>query len=792
MGSMKRYSDKFGRGILAAAALGFGFALAVPATMAAETPTKVKDAGRIDAEIRTKGQTRVIVHVATGLDERTVDRRLRNREERGQTLRDLRARVEPVMLSYFPGRRGDSGRIVKSIDSIGGFAADVTLSELDRMKADPRILKIEIDEFKTTNLNQSLPLIGLSSQAADIDAQPNGTDAKGIPTAVAVIDTGVERTHPFIGQARVVAEACFLTDRASTCPNGAYDMVGPGAATPASGEDHGTHVSGIAMGHYQSGSPVNRGVASKANLVMVNVFGSQGGAYTSDIIQGLQFVYSLVVNNNANDNPYRIAAVNMSLGGGNSSDDCDSSLEKQSIDQLRDAGVITVVAAGNDSSKTQMSSPACISSAFSVAATNKTGGIASYSNISRTTDVFAPGGDFGTNGCITSSVLGGKYAAYCGTSMATPHVAGAVALLRTAKPGASVAEIEMALKSSGNMVRDTRSGGVYSAPLINIPKALDLLANPQPVTLDATVYGAGTLYSQPTGLSCGKTCSTSFVKGQTVTLMAVPSETSVLNSWTGGTSQCSTAATCTITMDQSKSAEASFVTANWVRPIPTVLDNSLTWLNPADTNLASWYGQNRTLRSGDTTGYAISSDIGDTQSAALETSVTGPGTLSFFWSVSSEASYDYLEFWINGVKQTGSISGAVAWTQRSFNLPSGVQRLRWVYRKDEAVSSGSDAGFLDRVIFTPGNVTATTYSLRVTKSSGSRYGTVSSSPTGINCGTSCSSQTASFAASTPVTLTALANSGRRFSGWSGGGCSDTQATCTVTMNAALTVNATFR
>lgn len=776
-------SGNIGRAIMVLACLGAGAMSLVPAAEAAEIPTKIRDAGRIDSEIRATGKSRVIVHVATGYDERTLGQRLSGARERRAVLQDLRLRVETVMLSYFPGRFSPSGRVVKSIDSIGAFAADVTRADLDRLKADPRVTKIEIDELKTTNLNGSLPLIGQTTTA---DAQPNGAEPNGsIPRAIAVIDTGVERTHPFIGQGRVVAEACYLTT--TRCPNGQFEQIGTGASAPASGEPHGTHVSGIAMGRYQSGAPVNRGVASKANLVMVNVFGSQGGAYTSDIIQGLEFVYDLVVNKG---NTYQIAAVNMSLGGADYTDDCDGSPEKDVIDRLRAAGVITAVAAGNSGSRLQMSSPGCISSAFSVAATSKSGAISSYSNISRTTDVFAPGGETGvTNGCITSSVQGGQYGAMCGTSMAAPHVAGAVALLRAAKPTATAAEIEMALKSSGSLVADRRSGGVYSAPLINIPKALNILAGNQMVTLNASLTGAGALYSQPTGISCGTACSAPFVQGQSVTLTAAPSDTTMLGSWGGDASQCGTATTCTLALNQNTSVQANFVAASWIRPIATVLDSTLAWTSPADAGAGSWYGQNKVLRTGDTTGYAISSDIGDGQTASVQTVVTGPGTLSFFWSVSSEASYDFLEFWINGVKQSGSISGNVGWTQRSFSLPSGQQTLKWVYRKDGLVSSGSDAGFLDRVAFTQ-TVLASTYSVKVSKS-GSRYGTVSSSPSGINCGTKCSSQTANFSGGTQVTLTARPNSGRRFSGWSGA-CSGTSTTCVLNMTANQSVSATFR
>jgi hypothetical protein len=339
------------------------------------------------------------------------------------------------------------------------------------------------------------------------------------------------------------------------------------------------------------------------------------------------------------------------------------------------------------------------------------------------------------------------------------------------------------------MVKDTRSNGTLSAPLIKVPNALNALAGLQPVTLTASVTGGGSIVSQPAGLSCGTVCSASFVQGQPVTLTAVPSDTTVLSTWGGAASQCGSAASCTITPSQSVSVQASFVTASWVRPIATVLDNTLTWTNPAEASSTPWFGQNKTLRTGDTTGYAISSDIGDGQAASLQTTVSGPGTLSFFWSVSSESGYDYLEFWINGVKQSGSISGSTGWTQRSFTLPSGSQTLRWVYRKDAGVSSGSDAGFLDRVIFSQ-TVTPTTYPLQISKT-GYRYGSVTSSPGGISCGTSCYSQSASFAAGTSVTLTATPSSGRRFSSWSGA-CSGTSRTCVVPMSASRTVYATFR
>ena len=753
-----------------------------PRLMAAEIPTKLKNASQIQQQLLTAGSVRVIAFVATNVDQRAVGAALSDRAARGQMIRNMNARISPVMLSLFPGSRGAKGRPVKAIDTLGAFAADVTPAELARMETDPRILRIEIDEFRKTSLNQSLPLIGQTTAIAD---QPNGTDVNGLnPQTVAVIDTGVQAGHPFIGSARVVDEACFLST--SLCPNGAYDQVGPGASAPAVGESHGTHVAGIAMGSYASASTVNRGVASRANLLMVNVFGSQGGAYTSDIIQGLEHIYSRVITNN---NPLRIASVNMSLGGSTLyAGDCDTAPEKAVIDRLRAAGVITTVAAGNDSSRLNMSSPGCISSAFSVAATSKSAVASSYTNISRTTDVFAPGGDFDADGCIRSSVING-YDAYCGTSMAAPHVAGAVALLRAAKPTATASEIEVALKTSGAVINDTRSSGTFSAPMINVANAIGILQGLQSYTLTTTVSGSGTVSSSPAGISCGTVCSATFVQNQSITLTAVPAATSTFTGWSGACS--GTQLTCSVTMAAASSVEASFAAASWIVPLATALDGNFGWTSPLAGDAAAWYGQNQQLRSGDATGYATSGDIGDTQTSSMQATVQGPGTLSFFWSVSSEPGWDFLEFWVNGVRQSGSISGSVGWAQRSFALASGTQTLRWTYRKDSSVSAGSDAGFVDRVTFVSGPTTPATYALQLTKAGTISFGTVTSTPLGLTCGTTCSSASASFAAGQSVVLTASPVTGRRFSRWSGA-CRGTAPTCTVVLRANTSVTATFR
>jgi hypothetical protein len=119
--------------------------------------------------------------------------------------------------------------------------------------------------------------------------------------------------------------------------------------------------------------------------------------------------------------------------------------------------------------------------------------VSSYTDLSRTTDLFAPGGEMGA--CIVSSIAGNRYGAMCGTSMAAPHVAGAIAALKSRVPQASAPQIVHALRSTGVMTRDTRPNGTFQKPQIRMNAALrqlmgppiaptnDLLAAATPVTL---------------------------------------------------------------------------------------------------------------------------------------------------------------------------------------------------------------------------------------------------------------------------------------------------------------------
>jgi subtilisin family serine protease len=177
-------------------------------------------------------------------------------------------------------------------------------------------------------------------------------------------------------------------------------------------------------------------------------------AWDSDYIAGLDYVYSL-------RNTYQIASANMSLGGGSYTDSaqCDTDYRdaKALIDQLRSAGIATVIAAGNEGLNNAISGPGCITTAVSVGATTDTDEIASFSNRASWLDIYAPGVSINAAVPWTNA-----YATMQGTSMATPHVAGAFAVLqgkaRQSGSAAAVDDLLALMRSTGKTVTDSVTG----------------------------------------------------------------------------------------------------------------------------------------------------------------------------------------------------------------------------------------------------------------------------------------------------------------------------------------------
>ncbi len=301
------------------------------------------------------------------------------------------------------------------------------------------VVSIQPDRINRPDLAQSLPLIRQPQAFAAGD--------RGAGTAVAVLDTGVDFTRAAFG-------ACSAAGEAGCAVAYAQDF----AVNDGSVDDdgHGTNVAGIALG-----------VAPSTKILALDVFESSGGAYDSDIIEAVEWA----IDHHAT---YGIRALNLSLGAGDRHTvSCTASSYTAPFLLARSAGILPVVAAGNfayvdGEYQDGVSGPACAPGAMRVGATYDSnigsrswGGspysctdsstaadkITCFSQSGRLLSMLAPGSEINAAG-ITES----------GTSQATPHVAGAAAVLGAAKPQASSAKIEQALVTSGPTIADPRSG----------------------------------------------------------------------------------------------------------------------------------------------------------------------------------------------------------------------------------------------------------------------------------------------------------------------------------------------
>lgn len=197
-------------------------------------------------------------------------------------------------------------------------------------------------------------------------------------------------------------------------------------------------------------------------------------ALTSDMLKALERVYSLRTR-------YSFAAVNVSVGEGAYGSLCDSNMLKPAIDNLRAAGIVTIASSGNEGRTNAVTAPACVSSAVSVGATGDTGvgAVAGFSNSAGFLSLLAPGSS------VLSSIPGGRFEAWEGTSMAAPHVAGAWALLRQKDPAASVNDVLGRLRASGLPVKDPRNG--VTTPRIRVHHAAFGTPPPAPPGLSVSL-----------------------------------------------------------------------------------------------------------------------------------------------------------------------------------------------------------------------------------------------------------------------------------------------------------------
>jgi subtilisin family serine protease len=313
--------------------------------------------------------------------------------------------------------------------ALRGFAVRMTAARAERLAADPRVAMVAQDGVVTADATQSPATWGLDRiDQRNLPLSNSYTfDTTASNVHAYVIDTGIRATHTDFG-----GRASIGTDTVGDGRNG-VDCNG-----------HGTHVAGTVGG-------ATWGVAKGVQIVAVRVLNCAGSGTNAGVIAGVDWVTA---------NAIKPAVANMSLGGGIA-----TALDTAVRNSIA-SGVTYALAAGNSNANACNSSPSRVTQAVVVGASTRTDTRASFSNIGTCLDLFAPGQDI-TSAWITNDTATNTIS---GTSMASPHAAGAAALVLAANPTASPAAVESTLiaNATPNVITNPGTGSpnrlLFTAP----------------------------------------------------------------------------------------------------------------------------------------------------------------------------------------------------------------------------------------------------------------------------------------------------------------------------------------
>lgn len=313
-------------------------------------------------------------------------------------------------------------KIKKTYSSaLNGYAVELSEAQARKFAADPAVESVVQNRVFTISGTQPNPpswgLDRIDQRALPLNQSYTYPDSAGEGVTAYIIDTGVRITHGDFG------------GRASY----GYDAI-DNDNTAQDGNGHGTHVAAtVAGGSY--------GVAKKAKVVGVRVLNNSGSGTTAQVVAGIDWV---------TQNAVKPAVANMSLGGG-----VDTALDTAVRNSIA-SGITYAIAAGNDGSNASNTSPARVTEAITVGSTTSTDARSSFSNYGSVLDIFAPGSSitsaWNTSDSATNTISG--------TSMATPHVAGAAALHLADNRTATPAQVSSALTNAAtsNVVGNPGSG----------------------------------------------------------------------------------------------------------------------------------------------------------------------------------------------------------------------------------------------------------------------------------------------------------------------------------------------
>ncbi|MGA5897241.1 S8 family peptidase [Streptomyces venetus] len=464
-----RTSPELRRKLISVAVVSAALLTAAPASVAAAQESASARAAAVPAD-RTEAAPgtpaeRLIVGYKSGATEA---------ESNKAAAADAQAKGEKTGEDVdFQRRLGTGAALVElGTDLTRADVADVVA----QYQADPQVAYVVPDRLNkptavTPNDTEYSKQWDLFESTAGMNVPAAWDTTTGTGVTVAVIDTGYV-THSDLA-ANIVGGYDFISDTAVSVDGNGRDSnpadpgdwyndneCGQGIAASTSSW-HGTHVAGTIAAATNNGKGV-AGIAYGAKISPLRVLGKCGG-YDSDIIDAITWASGGTVSGvPANTNVAKV--INMSLGGGGA---C-SSATQSAITGAVNRGTTVVVAAGNENQNVSGASPANCNNVIAVAATNRVGSRASYSNYGSLVDIAAPGGETRTataNGILSTLNSGTKtpssenYAYYQGTSMATPHVAGLAALVKSANSALTPAQIESAIKTNARALPGTCSGG---------------------------------------------------------------------------------------------------------------------------------------------------------------------------------------------------------------------------------------------------------------------------------------------------------------------------------------------
>ena len=452
--------------ICAAALVAAGFA----GQAAAQTTHFVTQTDRIIVKYKDDSDTSKTGVAARGIDRARQALIDRAGQTYGATMRALRATANGANVLQL--------NRTMSLDEARQLAAELKSRDANVEYAEPDRIMVPLATPTDPSYTQQWDLY---EATGGINAPAAWDKSTGAGINVAVIDTGYRPHADLSGQILQGYDFISTTTIANDGSGRDTDASDPGDWTPAgscgtgvpaadkASSWHGTHVAGTIAAKTNNGQGI-AGIAYNAKIVPARVLGRCGG-YTSDIADAMVWASGGTVTGvPANANKARV--LNLSLGGTGA---CDTTTQN-AINSARSRGAVVVVAAGNSNTNAINSNPANCAGVITVAATNRAGGKASYSNYGTNVTIAAPGGDNGagilsTLNSGTTTPASDNYAYYMGTSMATPHVAGVVALMLSANPNLTPDDVAAKLKSTARAFPAACSG--CGAGIVNAAAAVN-------------------------------------------------------------------------------------------------------------------------------------------------------------------------------------------------------------------------------------------------------------------------------------------------------------------------------